>query len=245
MGDVIRLQSHDKARAKVGGNAALRAAAQPIRLSSGKPYGAELLVRRDGGSADESAKLALSQLSGPEDWFNLDVFMLGQAARLARANPSLHVFVNLSIITVSNRRFRERYLQSAEVHAASLPPKRIVAEVNECFNASVRSLNALIGLFHEVQLTAALDDFHASAECWRKARAKWDYIKLDCARLAEEGAIACLRDLTGNSLAHQSPLLVAEAIETNASAKAMLHAGANLIQGYVAGCPQFLGEKNI
>lgn len=244
MEDAVHLQSR-KTRSKVDSNIVLRAAAQSIRLPTKKLYGVELLVRRDGGSADESASFVLSQLTSPESWFDLDMFMLDQAAQLARVNPNIHVFVNLSIATASDPRFRDRYLQSAEIHAASLPPQRIVIEVNEYFNASVRSLNALIGLFHEVQVTAALDDFHASAECWRKARAKWDYIKLDCARLAEEGAMACLHDLTGNSLAHQSPLLVAEAIETNASAKAMLHAGANLVQGYVAGLPQFLGEKNI
>ncbi|MDN5874425.1 MAG: hypothetical protein L0H29_08610, partial [Sinobacteraceae bacterium] len=98
---------------------------------------------------------------------------------------------------------------------------------------------ALIAALHKCNLAVAMDDFYGSAECWRKVRANWDCIKLDCARLSLDEAQRALRDLAVHPGIGARPLLIAEAVETPARRQALFAAGAHAIQGWVSGRPHF------
>ncbi|MBZ9574515.1 EAL domain-containing protein [Modicisalibacter sp. MOD 31.J] len=237
MNDSLRQLSHGPNTTPI----AVRPAVQPMRQQGGRLYGIELLARRAAAREGEGAGPVLSLLHEPVDWMQLDVTMLREAAShaLTQTRPTL-VFVNLSEATAANPLTRDRYLTAAEGCAAALPPGRLVVEINENLTASVGDLDALIAALRERNMAVAMDDFHASAECWRKVRANWDCIKIDCARLSLDEAQRALRDLTEHPNPDCSPVLIAEAVATDAVREAMFAAGAYAVQGWISGPPRFL-----
>lgn len=173
----------------------------------------------------------------------LGEFVLREAAKFARAHPSLLVAINVSPAQFCNKAgVAGRFAKIVE--QTGVRADQIELEVTEqLFMKSDSGCKAQLEELRELGFRLALDDFgtgYSSLSYLR--RFKVDRLKLDRSFACEERAgesIALIRAAV--TLAHAIGLdVVAEGIETDAQEAVALEAGCDLLQGNLYGRPMSL-----
>jgi len=223
-----------------------RLAYQPVvRLDDRRVAHFEALLRPlpgpDGSSLDPQAFITLAEASGHAQ--ALDLAVLTVAAEALSAAGSAHIAVNVSAISLSDRRFAERCL--AVLDAASIVPDRLLIELTE--TADIEDAGAAASLIGELRRRGhkvCLDDFGAGAAGIRHLRNfQVDYVKIDgqFVRGASQGGrdralLGQIVQLCRASGTH----VIAEHVETEAEVAMLVELGATHGQGFLFGRPGLL-----
>lgn len=215
---------------------------QPVvRLAGGQPQYHEALVRlrlEDGRLAPPGAFLPVAERYGL--MAQVDRWVLGRALGLLVARPTLHLFVNLSGVSLSD----ESLLEDVEsrLRAARHLAGRLCLEVTETAAvADVSATQRWMRRLKEVGCRFALDDFGTGFSTFAYLRAlPVDYVKIDGSFVRDLETDSTSRSLVQaiNSVAHTlGKETVAEWVESPSVAALLRDLGTEYGQGYHWGPP--------
>lgn len=223
-----------------------RLAYQPVvRLEDRRIVHFEALLRplplAEGVPPDPIAFVTLAEAAGHAQ--ALDLAVLGLAAEALAAAGSVHVAVNVSAISLSDRAFADRCL--AVLDAVALPPERLLVEVTETADIDdAAAAAALIGELRRRGHSVCLDDFGAGAAGIRHLRSlQVDFVKIDGQFVQGAGRGERDRALLGQivQLCRASGTqVIAEHVETEADVAMLRELGVTHGQGVLFGRPGLL-----
>ena len=201
----------------------------------------EEVVLVDDGSTDGSAEIARRYDSRLR--YHLQP---RQGAGAARNAGDVRIACNLSGLSVQSPAFRERLLKRLDAEPALVP--RLLVEITE--TAEIEQEAEAIATVEALRARAipiCIDDFGAGAAAFRYLRTfRVDYVKIDglyvenARRGAQDrGFLSSMVDLARNVGAQ----VVAERIETEEDAAAMLELGIGFGQGWLFGRPGRLPDR--
>ena len=225
----------------------IRSAFQPIfSFAHARPVGFEGLARAT--DAQGNAVSPITLLEG-ERSIEGTVFLdrLLRALHLANflRNPfeNTWLFLNVSPTVVIKGRSHGAFFKEL-LQAWEMPPQRVVVEVTESEASDEGVLEEAAAYYKDIGCLVAIDDFGADHSNFQRIwRLKPDIIKLDRMMVAQAARDpAARRGLVGLAgLLHEiGALVLAEGIETEEEALAVLHAEVDLLQGYYVQRP-FVG----
>ena len=233
------LQSKDgsiEARYK---NRILRSAFQPIfSFAHARPVGFEGLVRANDLAGNSVSPLTLlSEEHAIEGTIFLDRLLrtLHIANFVHRAFEDSWLFLNVSPSVVINGRTQGPFFRQM-LEAWNVPPQQVVVEVTEDKTSDEGVLEEAASYYKQIGCLVAIDDFGAGYSNFQRIwRLRPDIVKLD--RMLVSHATrdsAARRGLVGLAgLLHEAGALVlAEGVETEEEALAVLHADVDLLQGF-------------
>lgn len=225
----------------------VRSAFQAIfSFAHARPVGFEGLARA--GDASGASVSPMTLLEG-ERTIEGTVFLDRLLRALHLANFLSHpfenawIFLNVSPTVVINGRTQGPFFKEL-LQAWKMPPQRVVVEVTESETSDEGVLEEAAAYYKDIGCLLAIDDFGAGHSNFQRIwRLKPDIIKLDRMMVSQAARDpAARRGLVGLAgLLHEiGALVLAEGIETEEEALAVLHAEVDLLQGYYVQRP-FVG----
>lgn len=225
----------------------VRSGFQPIySFAHGRPVGFEALARAWDADGRPVSPLALLSRESPGE---KSVFLDRLLRALHVANfstydyPDAWLFLNVSPEVVVNGRAYGPFFKEM-LRAVGMPAHRVVVEVTES-EADEMALEQAAVYYKKMGCLIAIDDFGAGHSNFQRIwRLRPDLIKLDRGMIAQAAVdVSARRALVGvAALLHEiGALVIAEGIETEAEAVAVLQAEVDLLQGYYFQRP-FVGE---
>jgi EAL domain-containing protein (putative c-di-GMP-specific phosphodiesterase class I) len=225
----------------------VRSAFQPIfSFAHARPVGFEGLARASDATGNSVSPMTL--LEG-ERSIEGTVYLDRLLRALHLSNFVTHpfenawLFLNVSPSVVINGRTQGPFFKEL-LQAWKMPPQRVVVEVTESETSDEGVLEEAAAYYKDIGCLLAIDDFGAGHSNFQRIwRLRPDIIKLD--RMMVNHAArdpAGRRGLVGLAgLLHEiGALVLAEGIETEQEALAVLHAEVDLLQGYYVQRP-FIG----
>lgn len=217
---------------------------QPIvDVETGRPYAYEALVR---GAAGEGAMTVLSQVTD-DNRYAFDQACRVKAIEGAMAAGLLASGARLSINFLPNAVYSpvaciQLTLKTAA--AAGLPTDRLIFEFTEGERmASPEHVETIIDTYRRMGFGIAIDDFgagHAGLDLF--ARFQPDHVKIDMELVrdidSDRRRQAIVRAMVA-MCAELDTLLIAEGVETQAEAEALIGLGVRYLQGYFYAPPAF------
>ena len=226
-----------------------RLAFQPIvRLSDRSLHHYEALLRpiptQDVALAHAQEFVVFAETVGLSE--ELDWAVMESVCSAARNAGDVRIACNLSGLSVQSSAFRERLLKRLDAEPALVP--RLLVEITE--TAEIEQEAEAIATVEALRARAipiCIDDFGAGAAAFRYLRTfRVDYVKIDglyvenARRGAQDrGFLSSMVDLARNVGAQ----VVAERIETEEDAAAMLELGIGFGQGWLFGRPGRLPDR--
>lgn len=223
-----------------------RLAFQPIvRLADRQVHHYEALLRPTPSKSVPMAQaqefVAFAETVGLSE--ELDWAVVETVCEAARNAGEAQIACNLSGLSVQSPAFRERLLALLDAEPALVP--RLLVEITETAEIEHEAeAVATVEALRARTLPLCIDDFGAGAAAFRYLRAfHVDYVKIDglyvqnaMRSTQDRGFLASMVDLARNVGAK----VVAEKIETEAEAAAMLELGVGYGQGWLFGRPGLL-----
>lgn len=220
-------------------NRLLRSAFQPIfSFAHARPVGFEGLVRaNDLNGNTVSPMTLLSEETAMEGTIFLDRLLrtLHVANFVHYSFEDAWLFLNVSPSVVINGRTQGPFFRQL-LETWKVPPQRVVVEVTENETSDEGVLEEAAAYYKKIGCLVAIDDFGAGYSNFQRIwRLRPDIVKLD--RMLVNHATrdsSARRSLVGLAgLLHEAGALVlAEGVETEEEALAVLHADVDLLQGY-------------
>lgn len=171
--------------------------------------------------------------------------ILREFSRLSEVHPDKMLFINVDASVLDTVGGSGYMIQQVEKY--NIPPERVVVEINEARVLGTAALNSFIRVNREAGFLLALDDVGAGfSNLDRIAIVKPDIIKIDMSLVRHLESDYHRQEVFRSMVRLASRIgavSVAEGVESEEEALAVLRLGADMIQGYYFSRPQKLDAE--